>query len=276
MASHQSGQYIEVDPGVEIYVEDSGAGSPIVFIPGWTFTTELFAHQMAHFSKTQRAIALDPRSHGRSTVTLQGNNYTTHGADLAKIIDALELEEVILVGWSFGCLNLWEYVRQQGTDKIKAVICIDLSPKPLSVKEGDWVEGPLDDIGGAYNAYVQSPQGQRDFVTYYATQVMVQRELKADELAWIVEQSLKTPYYVASNLFASGMFSSYMEEAKQIDETLPALYVIAEHWAETAVPFVQKHLPKTKTEVLGGHMMFWEHAQKFNQILDEFIGSLST
>ncbi len=267
----QPGQYLEIEPGVEMYYEERGEGSPLIFIPGWTFTTELFGHQLAHFAKSHRVIAIDPRSHGRSTVTLHGNNYTTHGADLAKFIKALELKDVVLVGWSFGCLNLWEYIRQEGLGNVKGVVCIDLSPKPLSVHDGDWVEGPLDEIGGAYNAYLASPQGQRDFVAYYATEVMVQRELAPEELFWIIEQSLKTPYYVASNLFASGMFSDYMAEAKQVDETVPALYAIAEHWADTAVPFVQRHLPKTKTAVLGGHMMFWEHADRFNQLLDDFL-----
>jgi hypothetical protein len=28
------------------------------------------------------------------------------------------------------------------------------------------------------------------------------------------------------------------------------------------------------SQVLGGHMMFWEHADKFNQILDDFLASL--
>jgi non-heme chloroperoxidase len=271
---HQPGQYIEVEPGVEIYYEDRGTGSPIIFIPGWTFTTEVFEHQMAHFSKTHRAIAIDPRSHGRSTMTVQGNNYATHGTDLAKIIKALKLQDVVLVGWSFGCLNLWDYIRQEGIENVKAVVCVDLSPKPLSVNGGDWVEGPLDEIGGAYNAYLQSPKGQRDFVTYYATEVMVQRELNEEELFWIIEQSLKTPYYIASNLFASGMFSDYMAEAKQIDESLPALNINAEHWAETAGSFTKKHFPNTKIEVLGGHMMFWEHPDKFNKLIDKFIGSL--
>ncbi|MCK4317051.1 MAG: alpha/beta hydrolase, partial [Anaerolineae bacterium] len=80
--------------------------------------------------------------------------------------------------------------------------------------------------------------------------------------------------YIASALFASGMFTNNMAEAKLVDETLPALSIIAEHWADTAVSFMQKHFPKTRTAVLGGHMMFWEHPEKFNQILADFIASV--
>jgi hypothetical protein len=142
------------------------------------------------------------------------------------------------------------------------------------VNPEDWVEGPLDEIADAYNSFLLSRGGQRDFVTYYAQEVMVQRELGPEELFWIIEQSLKTPTYIASASFASGMFSNYMAEAKLVDETLPALSVIAEHWADTAVPFMQKHFPNTKTAVLGGHMMFWEHPGKFNKILSDFIASV--
>ena len=65
-----------------------------------------------------------------------------------------------------------------------------------------------------------------------------------------------------------------MTEAQLIDAQRPALYIMAEHWAETAVAFTNKHLPHTKTEVLGGHMMFWEHADPFNQRLVAFLATL--
>ena len=270
----QPGNYIEVEPGVEIYYEEKGTGTPIVFVPGWTFTTEAFVHQIEHFSKAHRVITIDPRSQGRSSITLHGNDYITHAADLAKIIKALDLQDVVLVGWSFGCLETWGYVKQEGTKALKAMVCIDLSPKPLSVNPEDWVEGPLDEIADAYNSFLLSRKGQRDFVTYYADEIMVQRELSQEEMFWIVEQSLKTPPYIASALFASGMFTNHTAEAKLVDETLPALSIIAEHWADTAVSFMQKHFPKTRTAVLGGHMMFWEHPEKFNQILADFIASV--
>jgi non-heme chloroperoxidase len=266
-----SGRYILVEPGVEIYVEERGEGRPILFIPGWTFTTELFSQQLEYFSKDYRAIAIDPRSQGRSTKTLQGNDYTTHGADLAKVIQALDLQGVTLVGWSFGCLQSWAYVRQEGLGNLKGVVSVDLSPKTLSTQAEDWSEGPLDEIAGAYNAYLTTPQGQRDFVAYYATEVMVQRELAPAELAWILDQSQKTPHYIAAALFASGMFSNYLDEARLIGENLPALNIVAEHWADTAKAFLGQHCPNTPVEVLGGHMMFWEHSEKFNEILEGFL-----
>ena len=98
-------KYLEVDSGVDLYVEDVGEGSPIVFIPGFTFTTEMFEKQVEYFSKSNRVIVVDPRSHGRSTITLHGNDYMTHGTDLGKVLQALHVENPIIVGWSFGCFT---------------------------------------------------------------------------------------------------------------------------------------------------------------------------
>lgn len=265
------GKYIEVDPGVELFVQDVGKGAPIVFIPGFTFTSEVFSKQVDYFSKTNRVIVIDPRSHGRSTITSHGNEYVTHGTDLAKVLEHLDIQNATLVGWSFGCFTVWEYYKQFGAANIKSAVLVDMPPKSLSIHPEDWVEGPLDDIAGIYNSSLRNPQGQRDFISAYITGVMVQRDLEQDELNWLVEQSLKTPYYIAGNLFASGMFSDYRNEASELSKSVPTLTVVAEHWAETAVAYTEKLTPETKIEVLGGHMMFWEHADKFNLFLDDFL-----
>lgn len=265
-------KYVEVDPGVELYVQDVGSGDPIVFIPGFTFTTEVFTHQVEHFAKTNRVIVIDPRSHGRSSITLQGNDYVTHGTDLAKVLIALQLKNVTLAGWSFGCLTVWEYLKQNGYDNVKSLIFIDMSPKALSTNDvEDWVEGPLNDIGAIYNTYLRNPAGQREFMKAYTTSVMVQRDVTEDELNWLVEQSLKTPYYIAANLFAFGMFSDYREEARTASETVPTLTIVAEHWSATAVEFTQNVSPKSSIEILGGHLMFWEHSKRFNELVDRFL-----
>jgi pimeloyl-ACP methyl ester carboxylesterase len=274
MTTTSPGTYLEVAPGVELYYEEHGTGSPLVFVPGWTFTTEVFQHQVAHFARTHRVIVVDPRSQGRSSKTLQGNDYSTHGADLARLFAALELHDAVLVGWSTGSLDMLGYVEQAGTRALKGAIGIDMSPRPLSASSDDWVEGPLNEISGAWRSFLRSPQGQRAFINYYADEVMVQRELSPAEMDWIVRQSLTTPHYLASALFADAMFCDFSAELQTLSEAVPTLYVIAEHWAEVAVAFLGRNFPQVKTEVFGGHMMFWEHADRFNTTLDTFLKQL--
>ena len=141
MAAQRIGAYVEVAPGVDIYYEDEGEGPPLVLIPGWTFTTRVFDHQFAAFSDSYRVISFDPRSHGRSTVTSDGNNYATQATDLAALLDHLEVENPIIAGWSAGSLTAWHHVRNRGTDGIRGFVSIDMPPLGMSYDQSDWVEG---------------------------------------------------------------------------------------------------------------------------------------
>src|SRR6478609_2915542 len=107
-----SGNYVRVSPELELYYEEAGTGRPLIFIPGWTGTNEFFIpYQISHFSKKYRAITYDPRSQGRSSKTLEGNNYLQHGRDLRAFADALKLKDAVVVGWSNGCADAYGYFR---------------------------------------------------------------------------------------------------------------------------------------------------------------------
>ncbi len=266
--------YVEVAPGVELFYREKGTGTPVVFIPGWTFSSAVFVEQFAGLANRYRVIAIDPRSQGHSTKTAVGNTYGMHGRDIGVFLEKLDLREAVLVGWSTGCLEAYATVRAHGLSRIKGFIGIDMSPKALSSTPTDWVEGTLEEIAEVATDVLGSNAGQKSFVEMYATEVMVQRDLNADELAWITDDSLQTPTWVAESLWGSAMLSNYLKEAAEIDSKRPTLYVLAEHWGDTAKAFLATHMPNTPTKVLGGHMMFWEHADAFNAIVDEFVQGL--
>jgi pimeloyl-ACP methyl ester carboxylesterase len=267
------GKYVDIGSDVEIYCEETGRGAPIVFVPGWTMTTEFFHHQQEYFSRSHRVIVIDPRSQGRSPTQAHGNNYCTHARDLALFIRKLGLEDVVLVGWSAGNHTVWKYVEQEGTEALKALVTIDMSPVSMSVNSDDWTEGSVEDLSGAYNI-LETSQGHRTFIEGYAKELMVQRELTEAELFWIVEQSAKTPTAIARELFASMLFSNCMKGAELASNSAPTLNFIAEHWSNVAEPFMSSHFPKTRNVVFGGHLLFWEHHEKFNKALDEFISGI--
>ena len=273
MAAQRIGAYFEVAPGVDIYYEDEGEGPPLVLIPGWTFTTRVFDHQFAAFTDSYRVISFDPRSHGRSTVTSDGNNYATQAADLAALLDHLSVENPVLAGWSAGSLTAWHHVRNRGTDGIRALVSIDMPPLGMSCDRSDWVEGAIPDLAGFFQG-VQTAQGQRGVVTWYADNVMIEGEMTPEVTAWVVEQSLATPPLIAANLIADVCFANYLDEAKQADAAIPSLFFVADHWAETAKPFLAKHCPNSRVEAFGGHMMFWEYPERFNGVLAEFLSAL--
>lgn len=267
-------KYVTVAPDVELHYLEKGEGKPMIFIPGLTFAGEIFKAQLEYFSKDYRVIAIDPRGQGLSTKTVHGNDYLTHGKDVAALMDALGLEEVVLVGWSTGNLEVWSYIQQFGKEKVKAAITIDMSPLPLSPDPLWWTEGTMDELSAVATQVMISPEGTRDFFSEYATGIMIQHEMEPAELEYLLDISGKTPYWICSALFANAIFSNYFDTAKMVGESVPSLMFIAEHWADVAKPFVEKNFPGTETFVMGGHLMFYEYPERWNQVLEEFLNRI--
>ena len=65
-----------------------------------------------------------------------------------------------------------------------------------------------------------------------------------------------------------------MPEAQEVDRTLPALFVLAESSAEIAEAYLDAHLPIAQRAVFGGHVMFWEHPEQFNAVLEAYLEKL--
>ena len=264
-------RFITVAPNVELHYLEKGMGQPIVFIPGLTFSGEIFTAQLEHFSKAYRAIAVDPRGQGFSAKPVDGNDYQTHGRDLAALIDGLGLRDVVLVGWSTGNLDAWSYVEQFGTEKLAAVVTIDMSPLPLSPDPTWWTEGTMEELSEAATRVLNSPEGTRAFFSDYAKGIMIQHEMEPAELEYILDMSARTPYWVCKALFCDAIFSNYLPTAKALGAGFPSLMFIAEHWAGVAKPFVEREMPGCETFVMGGHLMFFEYPDKWNAALEDFL-----
>ena len=264
-------KYFEVAPNVELHYLEKGEGDPIIFIPGLTFSGEIFKAQIEHYSENYRAIAIDPRGQGLSSKPVDGNDYQTHGEDLAALIDGLELDKVVLVGWSTGNLDTWSYVEQFGKEKLSKVVTIDMSPLPLHPDPEWWTEGTIEELSEVATRVLNTPEGTRAFFSDYATEVMIQHNMQPEELEYILDMSARTPYWIAKALFCDAIYSNYLDTAKDLGATFPSLMFIAEHWADIAKPFVEKQLPGYKTHVMGGHLMFFEYYEKWNEVVEDFL-----
>lgn len=267
-------KYFTVDTDIELHYLDSGEGDAIVFIPGLSYSGEIFTHQIEHFSKTHRVIAVDPRGQGLSTKTVHGNDYVTHGTDLIKLTQGLDLKNIVLVGWSTGNLEVWSYLKQNGIGSVKGAVTIDMSPLPMNPDPTAWTEGTIPELSEAASTILTNPQGASAFWYEYLTQVMLQHTPEPDELEYLLDMGRRTPYWIVHELFCNAIFSNYLDIAKEAAKKIPTLMYIAEHWADIAEPWYHKQCPETPTYVMGGHLMAYEYPDEFNTRLDQFLDSL--
>lgn len=126
----------ENDADIKLYYKDWGTGQPVVFSHGWPLTADAWEDQMLFLAdKGYRCIAHDRRGHGRSSQSWNGNDMDTYADDLAKLVNALDLKNVIHVGHSTGGGEVARYIGRHGTSRVAKVVLISAVPPLMLATE---------------------------------------------------------------------------------------------------------------------------------------------
>ncbi|MSM38143.1 MAG: alpha/beta fold hydrolase [Geobacter sp.] len=128
---------ITTQDGTQIYYKDWGSGQPVVFSHGWPLSADAWEDQMVFLSDHgYRCIAHDRRGHGRSSQPWNGNDMDTYAADLAALVEALDVKNAIHVGHSTGGGEVARYIGRYGTKRVaKAVLIGSVTPLMLKTAE---------------------------------------------------------------------------------------------------------------------------------------------
>ncbi|TFD87226.1 alpha/beta hydrolase [Cryobacterium lactosi] len=141
--------YIETTDGTEIYYTEQGTGKPVLFSHGWPLSSDAWQVELKLLADAgYRAIAHDRRGHGRSSKTYTGNDMDTYAQDLAELVEALDLHDLVVVGHSTGGGEVVRYAAQHGAGRVAKVITAGAVP-PLMLKTESNPEGtPIEAFDG--------------------------------------------------------------------------------------------------------------------------------
>ncbi|MFB7894282.1 alpha/beta fold hydrolase [Microbacterium sp. NPDC056044] len=141
--------YITTPDGTEIYYTDLGEGKPVVLSHGWPLNSDAWQVELKLLADAgYRAIAHDRRGHGRSSQPWNGNDMDTYAADLAALVDALELDDLSLIGHSTGGGEVVRFAAQHGNGRVRKIITAGAVP-PVMVKSESNPEGtPIEVFDG--------------------------------------------------------------------------------------------------------------------------------
>jgi non-heme chloroperoxidase len=125
---------ITVRDGTRIYYKDWGTGQPVVLSHGWPLSADMWESQMLFLGQHgYRCIAHDRRGHGRSDQPWDGNDMDTFADDLATLLDALDIRDAALFGFSMGGGEVARYIGRHGTARLARAGLIAAVP-PLMLK----------------------------------------------------------------------------------------------------------------------------------------------
>ena len=251
------------------YVE-YGNGKPIIFIPGWVYTAKVFARNLKVIADHYRVLAYDPRSHGNSSVTTDGNNYDQHGDDLHEFITRLEIEDCLIVGWSMGVSTAYSFFEKHGTTGIRGFISIDEPPKIRKENGSDWGEGEEEELQAS--AEIMTKNGYLKFFEEYLRHCYVNEPDQAF-LRDMLNEAANTPEHIACELIKNSFDLDYREIAGRIDKEIPVLQVVREEWRQAAGKWISENQPNARINYMPAHLSFHEFPDDFNDLVLDFCNS---
>lgn len=155
---------IKTKDGVQIFYKDWGPkdAQPLVFHHGWPLSGDDWDTQLLYFlNQGYRVIAHDRRGHGRSTQVSDGHDMDHYAADVAAVVEHLDLRDAVHLGHSTGGGEALHYVARHGQKKrrVAKLVLIGAVP-PIMVRTTANPGGLPIDVFDGLRAQLAANRGQ--------------------------------------------------------------------------------------------------------------------
>lgn len=278
-------RHFNTSDGVRLhYLEAGSSGRPLVMIHGWSASAAVFKRQFDALTKVVRVIAVDMRGCRESDKPDHGYRVSRYAADLRDLLDALDLQEVDLLGQSMGASVIWCYLDLFGHEnRIKRLILVDgtppcASPKPGWSDEEKFKHGVLLE----YEALSDFFQETKKATTAEAVKasgrmnMFVSKEFPEEDLDFFIEEAMKFPREYAAEILYDVSLGDWRDVPRRI--TLPTLAITCRGRpsSEQRHAWLATQMPHARIEYFnpdegGSHMMFFENPEKFNRLVVDFL-----
>ena len=272
----------ENDAPIEIHYEDHGSGQPVVLIHGYPLNGNSWERQERELlASGYRVIRYDRRGFGRSSQPTIGYDYDTFAADLNALLEHLDLNDIVLGGFSMGTGEVTRYLGNYGSGRVSRAMMFGVIP-PFLLKTDDNPEGVDGSVfEGIKEAIVKDRYAYfKDFLDNFYNVDKLAPERISDQ-AWQASFNVAaaaSPY--ATYACVDTWLTDFRDDLPKLD--VPVLVV---HGTEDRIlPFdnTAARLPELiddlqLVKVEGGpHNIGWTHPEVLNMAMFEFLGDWET
>jgi len=252
--------------GVEIHFDRQGDGSPtLIFIHGWANDRSIWEAQVAHFSEKYTVVNIDLPGFGESGNNRQHFTIRSFGEDVATVIRKLNLEQVVLIGFSMGAPVVIETANRV-PELTTGVVLIDslsdveakISQSAISDTENflmELVANPTNDqlVSGGFYTKNTETSFQRVLAMLQDAPRIGWRESLLDSMKWENEDCIKS-----------------------ISQLQVPIIAINSEYPPTEVETFRRYAPSFQAKIVTdtGHLVMWDAPEEFNRLLEESIQEL--
>ena len=266
---------VDSSDGGLIYVEVRGTGRPLLLVHGWTMSSAFWARQKEGLASNFKVVTMDLRAHGNSSKSLQGHTVPRYARDVRSVIDYLNLEGVVLAGWSLAGPVVLEYWKSYGADRVSALALVEMTPYPMS--PGDWNTHSLKghNFDALNEAMISLEEDRRAFGARFVDLMFKTGKGSKEEKDWMVREHLKTPTPAAIAVYSDYVMRDYTGVLGTI--TIPVLVANGDSeyldFGPKTGQYVADSIPEGRLEIFenSGHMPFYEEANRFNKALGDLL-----
>lgn len=262
---------------IELSYEDHGSGQPVVLIHGYPLNGRSWEKQSAALLEAgYRVITYDRRGFGLSSQPTTGYDYDTFAADLNTVLETLDVQDAVLVGFSMGTGEVARYLSTYGSERVaKAAFLASL--EPFLLQTDDNAAGVPASV---FEGIEQTAKADRYawFDDFYQNFYNLDENLgsriseAAVRASWNVAASAS---WFASSAVVQSWLTDFRGDIEKID--VPAL--ILHGTADRILPIdatareFTKRLPDADyVEIEGApHGLLWTHGAEVNEALLAFL-----
>jgi non-heme chloroperoxidase len=262
---------------IAIHYEDRGSGSPVVLIHGWPLSGASWERQTAALLAAGfRVITYDRRGFGRSSQPSEGYDYDTLAKDLYLLLEALDLRDVGLVGFSMGGGEVARYMGKYNQGRVTRV-CFMSSICPALRKSGDNPEGVDPSVFEGIKQNIEKDRFaflEEFFKNFYSKKLVGGTNIS--------DAAIHASFNIAAGSYYPGMLAcvdawleDFRPDLKQI--TVPTLVIHGED--DQILPIdntgvrMKEFVKGSLFHVIEGgpHGLNWTHATEVNRALLSFL-----
>lgn len=263
---------------IKIHYEDLGQGQPVVLIHGWPVSNEMWEYQKsAVLHAGYRCISYDRRGFGKSDKPIAPYNYDAFADDLHQLIEELQLQDVILVGFSMGGGEVVRYMSRFGAGKIAKAVLIS-TVVPLVVKTETHPDGVPQEALNEMIANVKNdrPAFLKEFGKQFFGVTLISNPVSEGIQQWMFALALPASGIATADCITAFGTTNFKNDLPAV--TVPTLIIHGDH--DKIVPIeatshiTAEGIANCEYKVYQGapHGLFITHKEQLNKDLLEFFG----